>query len=107
MRKKLIKTALILLTFAPIVLAQVPTPPTEFWPTVNKIVGLLLAIVFFLGVIFLILGGIMYITAGGDPSKVDRAKDVLVYAVIGVGVAVLAWALMRFLMSYLTGGAPS
>ncbi len=105
-KKTILKISLALSLLPWLVLAQAPTPPEDLWATVKKVVGALLAVVFILGVIFLIIGAIAYITAGGDPAKVENARNLMLYAVIGMGIAVLAWAFMTFIISYLTGWRP-
>jgi hypothetical protein len=52
--------------------------------------------------LYLAWGGISWITAGGDPQKVDLAKDKLTNAVIGMGVLVAVVAITAFL-SYAFG----
>ncbi|MFC5828044.1 pilin [Nonomuraea insulae] len=52
----------------------------------NVIIGLLVA----LATLFLTVGGVRYILAGGDPGEVEAAKKTLRYAALGYGIAVLA-----------------
>lgn len=52
-------------------------------------------------VISAILGGIQYITSSGDPQKVNRAKNTIIYASVGVVVALLAQAVVLFILSNL------
>ncbi|GGL42605.1 pilin [Planomonospora parontospora] len=59
----------------------------------NVIVGLLVG----LATLFLTIGGIRYILAGGDPGEVEAAKKTLRYAGIGYGVAALAPLLVSIL----------
>ncbi|MEU8056033.1 pilin [Microbispora bryophytorum] len=59
----------------------------------NVIVGLLVA----LATLFLTIGGVRYILAGGDPSEVEAAKKTLRYAGIGYGIATLAPLLVSIL----------
>jgi hypothetical protein len=49
-------------------------------------------------VIFIIFGGIRYATSGGDSEKVKKAKDTLLYAIIGLAVALLASLIVSLLM---------
>ena len=53
--------------------------------------------------LFLTLGGVRYLMAGGDPSEVERAKTALRSAAIGYGLAILAPVLVTILKS-LVGG---
>jgi succinate dehydrogenase/fumarate reductase cytochrome b subunit len=60
------------------------------------LVGLLVS----LATLFLTIGGIRYLLAGGDPGEVGKAKDTLKYAAIGYGVAVLAPVLVKILQGF-------
>jgi hypothetical protein len=59
----------------------------------NVIVGLLVA----LATLFLTVGGLRYILAGGDPGEVEAAKKTLKYAAVGYAVAMLAPLLVSIL----------
>lgn len=63
----------------------------------NWLVGLLVS----LATLFLTIGGLRYLLAGGDPGEVGRAKDTLKYAAIGYGIAILAPLLVEILRSFL------
>lgn len=52
-----------------------------------------------LAVLFLIMGGISYITSQGDPKKTATAKDTILYAVIGIVVVLVSYALASFVIS--------
>lgn len=49
--------------------------------------------------IFVVIGGIKYITSNGDSSQVASAKNTIIYALIGVVVAALARQLINFVLS--------
>ncbi len=53
--------------------------------------------------LFLILGGVYWATAGGDPSQVERAKGALKNALIGYGLAVLAPVLLQIVRGIVGG----
>jgi hypothetical protein len=46
-----------------------------------------------LTLMYLILGGISWITAGGDKGKVDKAREMITQAVVGLGVLAAAFAI--------------
>ena len=48
-------------------------------------------------VVFIIVGGIMYITSAGSPAGVTKAKNTLVGAVVGLIIAILAYAIVGFI----------
>lgn len=61
----------------------------------NWLVGILAAV----ATLFLTVGGLRYITAGGDPAQVERAKTALKSAAIGYALAALAPLLVSVLRS--------
>ena len=50
-------------------------------------------------VIVIIVSGIMYATSMGDSGRVTRSKNMILYAVIGLGVLLAAFAITNFVMS--------
>jgi Type IV secretion system pilin len=65
----------------------------------NWIVGILAGV----ATLFLTIGGLRYLTAGGDPGQVEKAKIALKSAAIGYALAILAPLLVSILAS-LVGG---
>jgi hypothetical protein len=72
-------------------------------PTLNGVIGSLrvwlVGILAGLATLFLTIGGIRYLTAGGDPAQVERAKTALKSAAIGYALAALAPILVSILQS--------
>ena len=62
----------------------------------KKIVNIMLTILGILAVIMIIFGGIRYTTSAGDASRVKAAKDTIMYSVVGLVVAILAYAIVNF-----------
>ncbi len=50
-------------------------------------------------IIMIIVGGLKYITSGGDSNAVSSAKSTLIYALIGVAVAAIAQFLVHFVLT--------
>ena len=73
--------------------------------TVGSIVNWLLFAIGAIAVIMIVWGGIKFATSAGDSNKVTAAKNTILYAVIGLAVAVLAFAIVNFVVSHLTDGA--
>ncbi|MFG1952441.1 pilin [Micromonospora sp. NPDC048830] len=63
------------------------------------LMGLLAAV----ATLFLVLGGVYWATAGGDPAQVERAKGALKNALVGYGLAVLAPILLEIVQSIVGG----
>lgn len=71
---------------------------------VLKITNVLLFIVGAASIIMIIWGGIKYVTSGGDSAGVTSAKNTILYAVIGLVVALLAYTLVNFVLKGLLNG---
>ena len=54
-----------------------------------------------LAVIFIIFGGIKYIASGGNPEQTNKAKNTILYAVIGLVVSVFSVAIINFVIARL------
>lgn len=54
------------------------------------IVGYVFAVLIFLTIVFVIYAAFMYMTAAGDPEKVKKANATILYAAIGLAIAILA-----------------
>lgn len=57
-----------------------------------------------LAVVMLIWGGLRYTVSGGNASAVTAAKNTVLYAIVGLIVAFLAFAAVNFVLGTLTGG---
>jgi hypothetical protein len=62
------------------------------------VVNILLFIIGAISVIMLIIGGIRYTISGGDSSAVTSAKNTILYAIIGLIVAFLAFAIVNWVL---------
>jgi phosphoglycerol transferase MdoB-like AlkP superfamily enzyme len=60
----------------------------------TKIVNWLITILLVVAALFIVLAAFTFVTAGGDPEKINTARNQVLYALIGVGVALLAWGLV-------------
>lgn len=67
---------------------------TAFGMLISNIIGLLFIIAFILAFLYLLVGGISWITAGGDKTKLEQARDKITNAIIGLIVVAAAWAVM-------------
>jgi hypothetical protein len=53
-------------------------------------------------VIMIIVGGLKYITSGGDSNNVSSAKSTIIYAIIGLVVVALAQFIVQFVLNKVT-----
>ena len=66
--------------------------------SIKTIVNLLLFVLGAIAVIMIIIGGIRYTTSNGDASNTKGAKDTILYAVVGLVVAIMAYAIVNFVL---------
>ena len=71
--------------------------------TISNVLDTVYLWVGIIAVIFIIIGGINYTMSQGDPGKVKKAKDTIMYAVIGLIVSLLAFAITAFVLNALEG----
>lgn len=67
----------------------------------KKVTNTILYIVGIIAVVMLIIGGIKYVVSGGDSKKVTDAKNTVLYAIIGLVIAFLAFAIVNFVITAL------
>ena len=65
------------------------------------VTNILLFLIGAISVIMLIIGGIRYVVSGGDQNAITSAKNTILYAIIGIVVAFLAFAAVRFVTDQL------
>ena len=68
----------------------------------TTIVNVLLFIIGAISLIMLIIGGIRYTISAGDSSNVTAAKNTILYAIVGLVVAFLAFAIVNFVLGSIT-----
>lgn len=65
-------------------------------PILRNITNTLLFLLGAVAVIMIVIGGFKYVISNGDTSQVTSAKNTIFYAVIGLVVALLAYAIVNF-----------
>jgi hypothetical protein len=89
---------------------ETPPPPTlggdGNGPSIAGIVDTLLDYLFpiagVIALIFIIMGGYMWIISAGDPSKVKQAQGTLTWAIIGLVVVMVIFSVLRILINFLS-----
>lgn len=72
----------------------------DFIGIINAVIG----VIGLVAVIVIIVGGVTYMTSSGDPQKVKKAKDTILYGIIGMIVCALAFAIVNFVISNILNG---
>ena len=70
---------------------------------ITNILNGVIAVLGLVAVVVIIIGGINYMTSSGDAGKVKKAKDTILYGLIGLVVCVLAFAIVNFVISNIIG----
>ena len=71
----------------------------SFNALLTKIINIFSAIVGVIAVIMIIVGGLRYITSGGDSQHVSTAKNTIIYALVGLVVVALAQLIVHFVLN--------
>ena len=66
-------------------------------PVVISLIQVVLTIVGVLTVAMIIYGGVTYIISTGDAVKIQRAKNTILYGVVGLVISLMAFAIVRFI----------
>jgi hypothetical protein len=82
-----------------VVLGNTDCTPNALNGPVGHITDTLLTVAGAVAVIIIIIGGISYITSAGDSSRIKVAKDTILYAVIGLVVVIIAYAIVNFVIT--------
>lgn len=68
----------------------------------NKLIGVLVNTLLFvvgaLSTVMIIVGGIMYATSTGDSGRITKAKNTIMYAIVGLVVAFVAYAIINWVV---------
>lgn len=73
----------------------------SFTNIMKNIINTILFVLGIVAVIMIIIGGIRYVTSNGDSNQVKSAKDTVLYSVIGLVVAIMAYAIVGFVLDRL------
>lgn len=103
---KIIAASLILSPFA--AFAQVAPPPGPVVTSIGDVMRIVetavnwaFSLLLILAVLFIFYSAWLYMTAGGEDEKVKAAKKNLLYAVIGIVIALLARSIIALVRNFL------
>ncbi len=99
MKRSLMKLTLVclvsLLVFPAIASAvdeppEIITTPEQLLAIITYVTNFVFTAVMLIAVLFIILAAFYFLTAGGNPDTITKARQMLIYALIGIAVALLA-----------------
>lgn len=82
-------------------LPQGPQTGEQVLAIIQNITNWVFAIIITVSVVYFLLAAFQFVTEGKDPAKVQEARTKLIYAVIGIGIALLANGIPKVLRNVL------
>lgn len=83
--------------------SQIDGGNTDLTVTVSNVLSVVFAIVGIIAVVMVVIGGVNYVTSQGDSAKIQKAKNTIMYGIIGMVIALLAFAIVNFVLNGLMG----
>lgn len=80
-----------------------PGAETDLNGLIATIINMVFGLIGIIAVIMIIIGGVNYTLSQGDSTKVQKAKNTILYGVIGLVVVLLAFAIVNFVLGALNG----
>lgn len=82
-----------------------PGASTDLTGQIQLILNAVYVVIGIVAVVMIILGGITYATSQGDPAKVKKGKDTILYGIIGLVIALMAFAITTFVLNAMNSGS--
>ncbi|MDI6734326.1 MAG: hypothetical protein QMD50_02425 [Patescibacteria group bacterium] len=79
------------------------TTVTQVYNLTVRILTYLQTFFWIIAAIFIVLAAFQYLTAAGDEEKVKKAKQMIIYAVVAIAIALISTAVVGIVRSVLTG----
>jgi hypothetical protein len=104
--KKIYYTLFSLILIVPTIVSAQVTRPTNSYglaeninanSIVEDVIKFVTTFLASLAILMIVVSGIMYMVSGGDQQKAETAKNILTYSVIGLVIAILAYAIVIFI----------
>jgi len=70
---------------------------------VGKVVGIVVGLLGLILAVFIVYGGAMWMTSGGNEEQIKKAKAMIINAIIGLVIVLLAYAISSFIIDKLAG----
>jgi hypothetical protein len=71
----------------------------KFPQYIKNIINTMIFLIGIIAVIMIVVGGVRYVVSNGESAQIKAAKDTITYAVIGLVVAVMAFAIVNFVLA--------
>lgn len=78
--------------------ADASKDPKPLMSTVQVIINVVIGVIGVVAVAVIVLGGVYYVISQGEAAKITKAKNTLLYGIIGLAVALLSYAIVNFVL---------
>jgi hypothetical protein len=80
--------------FSPSQVPDLPTPSTN--GVIDQVLGIVFGVIGAFALLMITVSGLRYVLSTGDPQKTARAKDGIIYSLVGLAVAISAESIVLF-----------
>ncbi|HSX02837.1 MAG TPA: hypothetical protein VLI05_06030 [Candidatus Saccharimonadia bacterium] len=78
-----------------------PTSTANVGNALTNTITLLTGFIGSLSVIFIIVGGLQIALGGGNPARLKQGRETIIFACVGLAIAIGAYGIVRFVLGYL------
>jgi hypothetical protein len=71
---------------------------TDLNTMIKSVLNWIFGIIGIVAVVMIIIGGFNMMISAGDPGKVKKGKDTILYGIIGLVISILAFAIVNFVI---------
>ena len=103
-KKVLFSSAILNIVLSPVSVFAITLPaqptgvPSDVNTALSNIISGVIGFIAVVSVLYLIYGGILYLTSSGEDKKVEDAKNTITYALIGLVITALAYAIVKLVI---------
>lgn len=83
--------------FGKIDVSPLPNPPAD-QGRINTAINITFAIMGAIALLTITIAGFRYVISQGNPSETAKAKNAIIYAGVGLAVAILAYSIISFVV---------
>ncbi len=73
--------------------------PTTIWGVMATVTKIAMTLIGMLSVLMVVVGGLQIVSAAGNPQRLKQGRETVIYAIVGVIIAISAYAIVSFLAS--------
>lgn len=75
--------------------------PNNLNTVIGSIVSGVVTLMALVAVLFLVFGGVQYLTSSGEEAQVEKAKNTMTYALLGLVIAAVSYATIKLIVGWL------